>query len=42
MLEKYFETNGNDNRLNINLNKDTQTFSIVADTQIEVIIIILQ
>jgi hypothetical protein len=34
---KIFRTNGNNNRLNINLNKDTQTFSIVEDTQVEVI-----
>ena len=34
---KIFRTNGNNNnRMNINLNKDTNTFSLVEDTQAEV------
>ena len=34
---KIFRTNGNNNnRMKVNLNKDTQTFSLVEDTQAEV------
>ena len=33
---KIFRTNANNNHMNINLNKDTNTFSLVEDTQAEV------
>jgi hypothetical protein len=34
---KIFRSNTNNNRMNVNLNKDTQIFSIVEETQAEVI-----
>jgi hypothetical protein len=34
---KIFRTNTNNNRMNIKLSKDTQTFSIVEETHAEVI-----
>jgi hypothetical protein len=33
---KIFRSNGNNNRMNIKLNKDTQTFSLIEDVQAEV------
>lgn len=34
---KIFRNNGNNNGLNVNLLKDVQTFSIVEDTQADVV-----